>query len=65
MDEVAELKEEIRRLKEVVKELTAALKVLADKDERAKAFIDRVESLLTDATEQKNEAVAALEEERK
>lgn len=43
---VEELKAEIARLKIVVRELTAAVKVLTEKDERAKEFVARVEGLL-------------------
>lgn len=43
-----ELHTEINRLKRVVKELTEALRLLTEKDERAKTFIERVEELLND-----------------
>lgn len=62
MDEVSHLKREIARLKEVVKELTAALRVLSDKDDRAKTFIDRVEQLLVDAEEAKDDAITERDE---
>lgn len=46
--EISELKAEIERLKQVVKELTAALKVVAVRETSAQAFIERVEVLLND-----------------
>ncbi len=45
-EEVKELKAEIERLKRVIVELTAAMKVLTENDARTKTFIDRVETLL-------------------
>lgn len=45
-DKIAELEAEIERLKQVVKELAAALKVLTDKEARAAEFVARVEELL-------------------
>ena len=41
-----ELKEEVERLKQVVRELTEALRLLTEKDEHARAFVARVEELL-------------------
>lgn len=43
--EIAELKAEIRRLKEVVKHLTELAAVLAEKDERAQRFIEQIRLL--------------------
>ena len=43
---VAELKAEVERLKQIVRELTEAVKVLTEKEERARAFVARVEELL-------------------
>lgn len=67
---IKELRAEVERLKEIVKELTAALKLLTEKDERAKEFVVRVEQLLSDVTdakdvaiEERDEAVDALKEE--
>lgn len=45
-DKIHELEQEVLRLKEVVKQLTAALKVLTDKEVSAAAFVSRVEELL-------------------
>lgn len=45
-DKIAELEAEIARLKQVVKDLAAALKILTEKDERAQEFVHRIESLL-------------------
>lgn len=45
-DKIAELEAEIARLKEVVKTMTEALKVLTEKEERAAAFVARIEAML-------------------
>jgi len=62
MDEVEELRAEVARLKLIVKELTEALKLLTDKDERAKTFVDRVEALLADVEASKATAIEARDE---
>lgn len=56
-DIIDELRREVTRLKAIVKELTEAMKILSDRDERAKAFVHRVESLLSDAEDARDEAV--------
>ncbi len=45
-EEIKRLRAEILVLKESIKTLTDALKVLAEKDERVRIFIGRVEELL-------------------
>lgn len=50
--EIADLKAEIRRLKEVVKDLTELAAVLAEKDERAQRFIEQIRLLGQDDGEQ-------------
>jgi predicted nucleic acid-binding Zn-ribbon protein len=44
--EVARLKHEIEILKETIRTLTDAVKVLTEDEDRAKAFVQRVEQLL-------------------
>jgi archaellum component FlaC len=48
MVEIQELKREVARLKQVVKELTEALNIMSEKDKRAKEFVLRVQELLDD-----------------
>lgn len=60
--EIAALKAEIERLRIIITELTEAMKILTDKDDRAKAFIERVEGLLSNAVEAKDDAVEARDE---
>lgn len=43
--EILELKEEVARLKEIVVELTLALKVLTEKDNRSQDFLERVQRI--------------------
>lgn len=43
---IEELRAEVERLKQVVKDLTQAVKILTEKEERAQAFVARVEQLL-------------------
>lgn len=57
-EEIEQLKKEVKHLKLVIKELTEALKILSDRDERAKAFIDKVENLLLDVEEVRDEMIA-------
>ena len=45
LEEIAELKQEILRLKEVVKHLTELAAVLAERDERAQKFIEEIRRL--------------------
>lgn len=46
VEEIKTLKAEVERLTLALKEMTAALKLLTEKEERAAAFVARVESLL-------------------
>lgn len=59
---IAELRREVARLKAVVRELTEAMKILTDKDDRAKTFVLRVEKLLSDAEDAKDSAIEARDE---
>lgn len=48
LEEIAELKREIKRLNAVVKHLTELAAVLAEKDERAQRFIEDIRLLGVD-----------------